>query len=339
MPNEQRAKALTKLVKYTGRSLPCTFIENISLYVPELKYLVTRARGVYKPKGSEYALSVKIIADSQYGDKDSISYLQDGRWSITYSPPTSPNDRSAMSDKNALLRCMSDKVPLVVLERLTDKNDKLQGCTYKILGLGLIESYNSDEDRFVIVGIDDSSLMEISQILDTEDASQEVQLYAHLSDEFQLFIEEKRVSYTVTSPQRDSAFRGLVLREYDYKCAVCCLKVQLAGLSEVTAAHIVPKEWNGTDNPRNGLALCRTHHWAFDNGLFTLTDDYRITLSPVLLHADTSNFDLMAMEGRQISLPSNKAVWPHKDALEWHRSIVWKQGVTPPSIGQVGELE
>lgn len=339
MPNEQRAKALTKLVKYTGRSLPCTYIENISLYVPELKYLVTRARGVYKPKGSEYALSVKIIADSRYGNKDSISYLQDGRWSITYSPPTSPNDRSAMSDKNALLKCMSDKVPLVVLERLTDKYDKLQGCTYKILGLGLIESYNSDEDRFVIVGIDDSSLMEISQIPDTEDASQEVQLYAHLSDEFQLFIEEKRVSYTATSPQRDSAFRRLVLREYDYTCAVCGLKVQLGGLSEVTAAHIVPKEQNSTDDPRNGLALCRTHHWAFDNGLFTLTDDYRITLSPVLMIADTNNFDLMNMDGKQILLPNNEAICPPKEVLDWHRSNVWKQSANHLSTQEADELE
>jgi hypothetical protein len=40
------------------------------------------------------------------------------------------------------------------------------------------------------------------------------------------------------------------------------------------AAHIVPKNKNGTDDPRNGLTLCRAHHWAFDAGLFTPSNEF-----------------------------------------------------------------
>jgi predicted restriction endonuclease len=49
---------------------------------------------------------------------------------------------------------------------------------------------------------------------------------------------------------------------------------------EAEAAHIIGKEVSGTDDPRIGLALSRSMHWAFDNGLFTLTDRYEIEIHP-----------------------------------------------------------
>tara|TARA_Y100000588_G_C13508028_1_gene608181 strand:+ start:247 stop:495 length:249 start_codon:yes stop_codon:yes gene_type:complete len=39
------------------------------------------------------------------------------------------------------------------------------------------------------------------------------------------------------------------------------------------AAHIVPKEFDGTDDPRNGLMLCANHHAAFDANLFAIDPD------------------------------------------------------------------
>ena len=43
---------------------------------------------------------------------------------------------------------------------------------------------------------------------------------------------------------------------------------------EAEAAHIIGKDVLGTDDPRNGLALSRTVHWAFDDGLFTISAEY-----------------------------------------------------------------
>src|SRR5436305_10123399 len=31
--------------------------------------------------------------------------------------------------------------------------------------------------------------------------------------------------------------------------------------------------------PRNGIALCKNAHWLFDNGLWTLSDDYQVMVA------------------------------------------------------------
>ena len=54
------------------------------------------------------------------------------------------------------------------------------------------------------------------------------------------------------------------MKQYGTKCAVC--SVNRVGL--VVAAHICPKHAKGSDDWRNGMVLCWTHHAAFDLGLF-----------------------------------------------------------------------
>jgi len=75
---------------------------------------------------------------------------------------------------------------------------------------------------------------------------------------------------------RDARFRPAVLRAYRYKCAVCEIALKL-----VDAAHIIPVSFpQSTDDVTNGLALCRLHHGAFDNGLLGVLSDYRVTTNP-----------------------------------------------------------
>ena len=50
--------------------------------------------------------------------------------------------------------------------------------------------------------------------------------------------------------------------------ATCaCYEIDFTELLE--AAHIVPDANDGTDYPSNGIALCPTHHSAFDRHYFT----------------------------------------------------------------------
>lgn len=39
------------------------------------------------------------------------------------------------------------------------------------------------------------------------------------------------------------------------------------------AAHIVAKQFDGCDDPRNGLVLCRNHHRALDKALIAINPD------------------------------------------------------------------
>jgi len=61
---------------------------------------------------------------------------------------------------------------------------------------------------------------------------------------------------------RSQAFRRVVLRAYDYRCAACGLRVILDDLVLAEAAHLIPYATSHDDDPRNGIALCKNHHWA-----------------------------------------------------------------------------
>ena len=74
---------------------------------------------------------------------------------------------------------------------------------------------------------------------------------------------------------RERDFRSRVLIAYQRHCAVCHMQLGI-----VQAAHIVPVHIPGsTDVTRNGLALCPTHHTAYDNGLVGVRSNYQIAVN------------------------------------------------------------
>ena len=111
----------------------------------------------------------------------------------------------------------------------------------------------------------------------------------------------------------------MVLDNYDKTCAVTGQKFVYSDTVEADAAHIIGKENCGTDDPRNGLALSKSAHWAFDQGIFTITDQYEVEIHPKAKLANHRAFPLMATDRKWIILPSDSAYHPHQEALEWHR--------------------
>ena len=78
-------------------------------------------------------------------------------------------------------------------------------------------------------------------------------------------------------PIRRAGFRQAIMRLYDYTCAVCRLRiVTMDGESATDAAHIIPFHISqSNDDVRNGVSLCKLHHWAFDKGLISLNKTYQ----------------------------------------------------------------
>lgn len=81
----------------------------------------------------------------------------------------------------------------------------------------------------------------------------------------------------VTQRVKQSFFRRAVLSSYGARCCI-------SGVGEprlLVASHIVPWSEDKANrlNPSNGLCLSAIHDKAFDNLLFSLTDDHRIVLS------------------------------------------------------------
>jgi putative restriction endonuclease len=125
---------------------------------------------------------------------------------------------------------------------------------------------------------------------------------------------------------RTAAFRSAIVGLYDHTCAICGLRlITPQGLSALEAAHIVPFSESHNDDPRNGLGLCKLHHWCFDQGLVSVADDLTILTSPILDPRRPTEDRLTELEAKPILPPHDAAYLPSNEALEWHRSNVLLQ--------------
>jgi putative restriction endonuclease len=135
--------------------------------------------------------------------------------------------------------------------------------------------------------------------------------------------ERERVARMTTRTLRDKAFRRLVVRAYDKRCAVTGMKlINGGGRAEVEAAHIRPVEASGPDSVNNGLALSGTAHWMFDRGLIGIGDGLEIIVSRQVNDRDSIE-NLINRSGRLI-VPDNPRNGPHPAFLSWHREHRFK---------------
>lgn len=119
---------------------------------------------------------------------------------------------------------------------------------------------------------------------------------------------------------RDQAFRKVVTKAYDHRCALCGIRIVTPdGHTVVEAAHIVPWSKSKNDDIRNGMALCRTCHWGFDEGMLGVTDDYTVITSRAI--GSDPNFPglLLTLSGRGIIPPADQKLWPAQEYLSDHR--------------------
>jgi putative restriction endonuclease len=123
---------------------------------------------------------------------------------------------------------------------------------------------------------------------------------------------------------RDVAFRRLVRRAYDDRCAMSGLRLRNGGgRPEVQAAHIIPVDSQGSDSVRNGLALSGTLHWMFDRGLLSVADDGSILVSHNKVPSDVA--DRLLHPDRRLHRPREERDRPHPRNIAWHRENVFGQ--------------
>ena len=130
-------------------------------------------------------------------------------------------------------------------------------------------------------------------------------------------------SVQTETPVRSAGFRRAIMEIYDYTCAVCELTIRAStGESVTDAAHIIPFSVSYNDDIRNGMSLCKSHHWAFDTGLISLNDDYQVIVSPSMSEQGPTEGMLTQLRDKRIWTPENDRYHPDKGALEWHRMKV-----------------
>src|SRR5207248_1408240 len=120
---------------------------------------------------------------------------------------------------------------------------------------------------------------------------------------------------------REARFRLNVVAAYNYTCALTGYRLTtIAAGSIVDAAHIHSFASSRNNEPRNGLALCKNAHWAFDNGLWALADDYKVLVAvDHFAEHSPDQKPLADYQGGRIRLPSDPTLWPDPAHLAWHR--------------------
>lgn len=131
----------------------------------------------------------------------------------------------------------------------------------------------------------------------------------------------------ILSKQRigQAFFRKAVLASYDFRCCITGISIKPL----LIASHIKP--WAKSDdtsektNPRNGLCLNALHDKAFDAGLISIDEDYRIIVSKIIKDSEIEPQAIdyfLTFEGKQIELP-NKFM-PDLEFIRYHNTEVFK---------------
>jgi len=132
-------------------------------------------------------------------------------------------------------------------------------------------------------------------------------------------VEEHLRRYILTQTRsrlHQPVFRATVLRAYETRCAVCALTHR----ELLDAAHIAPDSSpRGIASVRNGLALCKLHHAAFDANILGISPALKVSIrddllaevdGPTLLHG------LQERHGEQLRVvPHIRAERPDPDLL------------------------
>jgi hypothetical protein len=126
---------------------------------------------------------------------------------------------------------------------------------------------------------------------------------------------------------KQNFFRRAILASYRGRCC-------MSGLAEprlLIASHIVPwsKDKANRLNPSNGLCLSAIHDRAFDQGLITLTDDWKVVLAEDLRkrHEPFVLSVLKPLEGRAIEMPERFI--PDTAFLQRHRTEIFLDSCLP----------
>lgn len=117
-------------------------------------------------------------------------------------------------------------------------------------------------------------------------------------------------------------FRSTILTSYEARCCITGLAIPPL----LSASHIAPwaKDSNNRMNPRNGLCLNLLHHKAFDEGLITITPEFRVRVSSSLTNANAGDAHETFFEryNNQLArLP--RRFLPDTMLLEWHNKTIF----------------
>jgi len=272
--------------------------------------LATKAKGIFKPAWTEYALSVRQVINSPYPDFDPIS-RDDGTWSyLYYQENDNPEQRDDAYTNRALMACWRDNVPVGVMRQISIKPT----VRYRILGLAIVSGWEGGYFFFEGFSPDGYSRGKgpQAQIEILTSDSQLINSSTAIFNPDDVIDGRRKTLASVVQRQGQPAFRQALLIAYQGKCAISGCNV----VEALEAAHITPFRGVYTNDISNGLLLRADLHTLFDLGLVSVnTQNMSVIISPKLLCTPYEEFS-----GKFLHLPSDTSQHPSGAAMDQHRA-------------------
>lgn len=251
-------------------------------------YLANKAKGIHKPQGLDYALSVRQSLDGPY--EDALHWAPDGSWYLEYHHEGTNPDYFTNRAMNA---CRVDGVPVGVLLQVKSKPNS----TYKVLGLGVI----SDDKDGVF------KIRQYGSILERVEGAIAIQLPEEAFDAANMADARRREMRAIAVRQGQPAFRRRLLEAYGGVCAVSGCSTSAV----LEAAHISPYRGEHTNHVTNGILLRADLHTLFDLGLLCIEPQtYIVRVANALC-----NTEYFQLHGKRLRLPTDFHCWPDNDSL------------------------
>ena len=251
--------------------------------------LALRPQGIFKPKVMAAALSIKTKPEEKRTDRKFV--YQDG----------APVDGIVRYKEQATNQAHNDwlhrahelKRPLVYLRGIA------QGVYRAIYPVYVVE-YDSSNREFLL---DVSQKWVPGSPIDI----------GFTPDAVEIATKHSKRAINVREHQAD--FRAIVMSAYRVTCAIC----ELRHASLLDAAHVLADGEGGPATVRNGLALCKIHHAAYDSDIMGISPDHRIHIRQEILEevdGPMLRHGLQEHEGQQLRvLPLNRKWHPDREAL------------------------
>jgi putative restriction endonuclease len=186
--------------------------------------------------------------------------------------------------------------------------------------VGLSGSSNLDREVWKEYHTDREKLAYDSTLLIAKFSKKKIEEVIELKEEE--IPEGKEKQRLIKTRVNQDFFRKSILGIYDSKCCITGLHIPQL----LRASHIIPwaKDKKNRLNPENGLCLNAIHDRAFDEGLITVTFDYKVKLSKAIL--DFQKEDVIKkffkdFDGIKISMPER--YFPNKKFLEYHNTEIF----------------
>ena len=256
-------------------------------WTPELSdgtRLFCTPKGIYKPEGSEYALSIRQTLKSRYPDRDPIR-RSDGTWMYMYFQEGEPPSDDTLFTNIALKRSMEDGFAVGVARQKSAKPDP---TTYEILGIAKVTNWK--DGFFQLDGYSQDGTL-VSQPIEgplaKELADKETKESSEPFDPASQTDARDRVLREIVRRRGQRAFRGKLLRIYGGRCAITACAVEAI----LEAAHVTPYLGPDTNKAGNGMLLRADVHTLWDLGLIAINPaSMKIWVSPNLVGSEYEKY-------------------------------------------------